>query len=574
MKASDYIIDYLYQRGVTHIFEVIGGMITHLVDSADRHGKMKLVSVHHEQAAAFAAHGMGFMTGVPGVAMGTSGPGAVNLLTGIGSCYFDSVPAIFITGQVNLHEQKGTRQIRQLGFQETDIVSMARPVTKAAWMIQSAAQIPEALDEAFRIALSGRPGPVLLDIPMDVQRMDVPGNVEDRQNVYVNDFQDAAALDAIFNALNQAKKPLILAGGGINSARVVPLFRQLVDIVKVPVVNSLMAVDVLHHNHPQRVGLIGSYGNRWANMALGSSDMLLVLGSRLDIRQTGADVASFQSERKIFHVDCEDGEINNRVKGCFAVRADLRSFLPEVIKAAKGFAFSGHPGWQDEIKQLREKWPDTDEIKIGQGINPNRFMHELSLVSSQAMGFAIDTGNHQMWAAQSLNLGPEQKFITSGGMGAMGFSLPAAIGASFASSRRPVVQIVGDGGMQMNIQELETIAHHKLPIKMVVLNNHSYGMVRQFQQSYFHERYASTYQGYSAPDFEKVAQAYGIQAATIGKTGESVQRGLAQLWADPAEPFLLQVDIDPMINAYPKIAFGYPLTQMEPFVKPLDMEGT
>ncbi len=574
MKASDYIVSYLYQRGVTHIFEVIGGMITHLVDSADRHGQIKLVSVHHEQAAAFAAHGMGYSKGIPGVAMATSGPGAVNLLTGIGSCYFDSVPAIFITGQVNLSEQKGARQIRQLGFQETDIVSMARPITKAAIMIQSVGQIPETLDEAFRIALSGRPGPVLLDIPMDIQRMDVSETIEAYQKIHVNKFQDASALETIFNAFNQAKRPLILAGGGINSARAVSLFRQLIDVVKVPVVNSLLAVDVLPHNHLQRVGLIGSYGNRWANIALGSCDMLLVLGSRLDIRQTGADVLSFQSEREIFHVDCEDGEINNRVKGCFPLQADLRSFLPEAINAAKDFAFDNHPDWENEIKYLREKWPDTDEVKIDKGINPNRFMHELSRVSSQAMGFVVDTGNHQMWAAQSLDLTSEQKFITSGGMGAMGFSLPAAIGSSFASPGRPVVQIAGDGGMQMNIQELETIALHKLPVKMVVLNNHSYGMVRQFQQSYFHERYASTYQGYSTPDFEKVALAYGIKSTTIRETKESTQHGLLQLWADPTMPFLLQVEIDPMINAYPKIAFGYPLTQMEPFAKPLDMEGT
>jgi acetolactate synthase I/II/III large subunit len=574
MKASDYIVNYLYQRGVTHIFEVIGGMITHLIDSADRHGQIKLVSVHHEQAAAFAAYGMGRLTGVPGVAMATSGPGAVNLLTGIGGCYFDSVPAVFITGQVNLNEQKGTRKIRQLGFQETDIVSMAQPITKAAMMIRSAQQIPEALDEAFRIALSGRPGPVLLDIPMDIQRTDVPEVIEAREDTTIDEFKDDAALKAIYDAFNQAKKPLILAGGGINSAHATALFRQLINILGVPVVNSLMAVDVLPYNNPLRMGLIGSYGNRWANLALGNCDMLLVLGSRLDIRQTGADVLSFQSGRTIFHVDCDSNEINNRVQGCFPVLADLRSFLPQAIKASKSFTFCGHSAWQDEINQMHEKWPDSNEIKDNKGINPNRFLHDLSRVSSQSMGFVVDVGNHQMWAAQSLELGSEQKFITSGGMGAMGFSLPTAIGASFALPGRPIVQITGDGGMQMNIQELQTIAHHKLPIKMVVVNNISYGMVRQFQQSYFHERYPSTYKGYSAPDFEKVAQAYGIQAATIGGTEESIPRGLSQLWADTAEPFLLQVEIDPMVNAYPKIAFGHPITQMEPFVKPLDMEGT
>ena len=574
MKASDYIVSYLYQRGVTHIYEVIGGMITHMIDSADRHGKIKLVSMHHEQSASFAAHAMGHTTGVPGVALATSGPGAVNLLTGMGSCYFDSVPAIFITGQVNLSELKGDRQIRQLGFQETDIVSMARPITKAAWMIQSPAEIPAALDEAFSLALSGRPGPVLLDIPMDIQRMDVPGTPVIPQEIPLERFQDSAALQALFEAVNQAQRPVILAGGGINSAHALGSFRQFVDMLGIPVVNSLMAVDVLPHTHPQRVGLIGSYGNRWANMALGGSDMLLVLGSRLDIRQTGADVRSFGANRKIFHVDCESGEINNRVQGCFPIHADLRAFLPAALEAGKAFAFKEHADWQAEIKQMHLDWPDVNEIKIEQGTNPNQFMHALSRVSGQAAGFVIDVGNHQMWAAQSLDLNPDQKFITSGGMGAMGFSLPAAIGASFASPGKPIVQIAGDGGFQMNIQELETIAHHKLPVKMVVLNNESYGMVRQFQQSYFHERYPSTFQGYSAPDFEKIASAYGIRAATVGKTEESVQQGLAQLWADPTEPFLLQVQIDPMINAYRKIAFGYPLTQMEPFVKPLDMEGT
>jgi acetolactate synthase-1/2/3 large subunit len=451
---------------------------------------------------------------------------------------------------------------------------MAKPITKAAMMIRSARQIPDALDEAFRIALSGRPGPVLLDVPMDVQRMDVPGKIEPHQNSAIKEFKDESALKEIINAISLAKKPLILAGGGINSSHTGSLFRQFVDIVNVPVVNSLMAVDVLPFDHPLRVGLIGSYGNRWANIAMGNCDLLLVLGSRLDIRQTGADVLSFQLGRQIFHVDCEIDEINNRLQGSYPVEADLRSFLPEAIKVAKEKILTGHSDWQDEIKQLQEKWPDVNEIEDDKGINPNRFMHELSLASRQSIGYVVDTGNNQMWAAQSLDLVEGQKFITSGGMGSMGFSLPAAIGTSFSSPGHPVVQIAGDGGMQMNIQELETIIYHKLPVKMVILNNHSYGMVRQFQQSYFHERYASTYFGYSTPDFEKVAQAYGIQATTIAKTEESIQLGLSRLWANPLEPFLLQVEIDPMVNAYPKIAFGHPMTEMEPFVKPLDMEGT
>jgi acetolactate synthase-1/2/3 large subunit len=574
MKTSDYIVNYLHQRGVTHVFEVIGGMITHLVDSAHRHGRIQLVSVHHEQAAAFAAHGMGHLTGVPGVAMATSGPGAVNLLTGIGSCYFDSVPAVFITGQVNLSEQKGTRPIRQLGFQETDIVAMAQPISKAAMMVRSPAEIPTALDDAFRVALSGRPGPVLLDVPMDVQRMDVPDAMGYRQEAHTDGFQDAAALDSIFEALSLAQRPLILAGGGINAAHARASFRRFVEAIQVPVVHSLMAVDVLPYDHRLRVGLIGTYGNRWANMALDKSDLLLVLGSRLDVRQTGADVSAFQSGRTIIQVDCESNEIGNRVQGCIPIVADLRSFLPEAQKAGEGTASRDHSSWVDDIQRMRETWPDVDEARGCEGLNPNRVMHELSSISDRSIGFVVDTGNNQMWAAQSLELLPDQRFITSGGMGAMGFSLPAAIGVSFASPGLPLVQIAGDGGMQMNIQELETIAHHGLPVKMVILNNHSYGMVRQFQQSYFHERYASTYWGYSAPDFERVAQAYGIEATTVRDTEQSLRRGLSRMWADPSTPFLLQIELAPMTNAYPKIAFGYPVSQMEPLVTPLGMEDT
>ncbi len=573
MKASDYIMEYLYASGVTHVFEVIGGMITHLVDSAYRLGNIQLVSTHHEQAAAFAADAMGRLTRVPGVAMATSGPGATNLLTGIGSCYFDSVPGIFITGQVNLNEQKGDRDIRQLGFQETDIVSMAGAVTKAAWRVRSAAELPSLLDAAFEVATSGRPGPVLLDIPMDVQRQDVPAGHSPAERQSYQSFQDRSLINELMQALDKARKPLILVGGGIHAAGAVQLLRRLVDLLQVPVVNSLMAVDVLPYNHALRVGLIGSYGNRWANIALGTCDFLLVLGSRLDIRQTGADVAHFQSGRTIYHVDCERGEINNRVQGCRAVVTDLNPFLSAAVEAVDGASLHPHPEWLGTISQMRQEWADVREASGTSGINPNQLMHELSKASGQASAYVVDTGNHQMWAAQSIETKPEQHFITSGGMGSMGYSLPAAIGASFALHKAPVLQIAGDGGMQMNIQELQTVIEHGLPIKMVVINNQSYGMVRQFQQSYFHGRYPSTYWGYSAPDFSKVAAAYGIESATIRENAE-VPVAMARLWREPLAPFLLEVKVDPMVNAYPKIAFGHPITEMEPFVKPLDMEGT
>jgi len=575
MKASDYIALYLEKRHVTHVFELVGGMITFLLDSLHQKTAIKIISMHHEQGAGFAAEGYGRMTGIPGVAMATSGPGATNLLTAVGSCYFDSVPTVFITGQVNRHEQKGNRAIRQLGFQETDIVTMAKPVTKAAWLVNDPDDLPRLLEEAFELAASGRPGPVLLDVPMDVQRAEI-ADLSRLEGIYTaakaTSEQVVGAADfysALLRDLANAKRPLILAGGGINSGRVLPEFRALVEKLQIPVINSLMAVEALPAGHPMRVGLIGSYGNRWANIALSESDFLLVVGSRLDVRQTGADTADFKGQRAIYHVDCAEGELNNRVKNCVVLTSELRPFfsqlLPQIV------APQPRPDWVARINGLRARWPDTRELAEIEGINPNAFLHQLSAVSSGASAFVADVGQHQMWAAQSLDLTSSQRFLTSGGMGAMGFALPTAIGASFATGK-PVVVIAGDGGFQLNIQELQTISRNRLPVKIVVINNQCHGMVRQFQDAYFKGRVQSTVWGYSAPDFTKVADAYCIPSALVATTLQ-IESALADCWADSG-PFLLEVRIEQRANAYPKMAFGKPISEMEPYAKPLDMEGT
>jgi acetolactate synthase-1/2/3 large subunit len=573
VKVSDYIADFLHSQGVRHVFEVVGGMTTHLVDSIYRRGKIRLISTHHEQAAAMAADVTGRITGVPGVAMATSGPGAVNLLTGIGSCYFDSSPAVFITGQVNRNEQKRSSSIRQLGFQETDIVSMASPVTKGSWRAKSPQAVPKLLAHAFALAVSGRPGPVLLDIPMDVQRTEIRAGVPSAPSVSPIPRARPSTVRELLDQLRVAERPLILAGGGISAAHANDLCVRFVEKVRTPVVYSLMGVEVLPYVHSLRVGMIGTYGNRWANLAIGRSDFLLVLGSRLDIRQTGSDTRAFKGSRTVYHVDCEAAEINNRVKGCRGIVADLRSFLDAAVQATAGDEFPDRPGWLAEIAELRRTWPDTGELRGQAGINPNEFIHLLSTASTSATAFVVDVGQHQMWAAQSLELGPSQRFLTSGGMGAMGFALPAAIGTALVCPDRPVVMIAGDGGFQVNIQELQTLVHSRLPVKMVVLNNQCYGMVRQFQESYFQGRYQSTYWGYSAPDFARIADAYAIPSRTV-KGPSEVEDALKTMWKDPNAPFLLQVMIDPLANVYPKIAFGRPITEMEPLAKPLDIEGT
>lgn len=575
MKATDYIAKFLHERGVRSVFELSGGMITHLLDSIHRAGQVRLVSVHHEQGAAFAADAVGRMTGVPGVAMATSGPGATNLLTGMGSCHFDSSPAVFITGQVNRHEQKGERAVRQLGFQETDIVSMARPITKAAWQVREAEELPLLLKRAFQLATNGRPGPVLVDIPMDLQRANLSAAA------MAAEPEPLPALPPIpnsiwpelFASLARAQRPVILVGGGIRAGWAAAELQTFAERLGVPVVHSLMGGDVLPFSHPLRVGLIGSYGNRWANLALGRSDFLIVLGSRLDVRQTGSEAQAFKTGREIFHVDCEAGEINNRVTGCHAILSSLKDFLAAALAETAGRRFSSRESWLQEIAALRTQWPDVNELAGVPGINPNRLMHELARVAHSAAAYVVDVGQHQMWAGQSLELALGQRFLTSGGMGSMGFALPAAVGAAVAAPGRPVVVVAGDGGFQCNLQELQTVARNRLPLKMLVLNNRCHGMVRQFQESYFSGRYVSTMWGYDAPDFARVAAAYGIASRAVREPGD-VPGALDWLWTDPQSPALLEVAVDPTANAYPKIAFGHPITEMEPFAKPLEMEGT
>ena len=454
---------------------------------------------------------------------------------------------------------------------------MAAPVTKLARLINDPDEVLPTLRHAFELARAGRPGPVLLDIPMDVQRAEIPDDPFDPPPTPALDAGEDAEtfIEELLDRIATADRPLILAGGGVQASGSLDAFRSFVDCTGLPVVTSLLGVDILPYLHPSRVGMIGSYGNRWANQALARSDLLIVLGSRLDVRQTGAQTVAFAEDRAIYHVDCELGELNNRVTGCRPHRGHLAPLLALAAEAARGRSAigRGRPHWLAEITAARTAWPDTAELKGIRGINPNALMHALSARSSRAAAFVADVGQHQMWAAQSLELGDDQRFLTSGGMGAMGFALPAAIGATLAAPGRPVVMIAGDGGFQLNLQELQTVRRNALPIKMVIINNRCHGMVRQFQESYFDGRYQSTYWGYSAPDFAAVADAYGIRSRCVDDP-VNARVALDDLWRDPMEPFLLEVMVDTFANAYPKLAFGRPISEMEPLATPLDMEGT
>ena len=567
MKVTTYIARFLKDKGIDTVFELQGGMITRIIDAIHHDGGIKIVSMHHEQAAAMAADAYGRITNKPGIALATSGPGATNLLTGIGNCYFDSVPAIFITGQVNIDEQKGDLSTRQIGFQETDIVSMAMPVTKAAYAIKTANEIPQVFDEAYHTALSGRPGPVLIDIPMNIQNEEIEF-LEPKVFDSCQEFDSTLLQTFIqdyFIALRSSKRPLILVGRGIRSSGTVKQFLGFLQKYQVPVVTSLLGLDVLHYQHPQRIGFIGTYGNRWANYALGSCDLLLVLGSRLDLRQTGSDIPSFQNGKVIYHVDIDEAELNNRIKNCTILKSNLSNFFASIENLRNNYTTPVY--WLNEINEKKQARLDTKELENIAGINPNVFIHKLSQASKQAKVFTADVGNNQMWSSQSLEVNENQVFLTSGGMGAMGYALPAAIGACITLGNVPVVAIAGDGGFQINIQELQTIARNNLPVKIVILNNHCLGMIRQFQDAYFDSCYQSTVWGYNAPDFTKIASAYGIDSFAISKP-EEIETGLAKLWKDPDLTFLLEVSLDIHTNVFPKTMFGSPITKMEPEVQP------
>lgn len=576
MKVSDFIAKYLEEKGVSEIFELSGGMITHLLDSISQLTKIKIISMHHEQAASFAADGASRISGKPGISLATSGPGATNLLTGIANCYFDSIPTIFITGQVNTHELKRDLLIRQLGFQETDIISMAKPVCKEVFQISSPLEVQEVLDKAFKLSVSGRPGPVLIDIPMNIQSSNVSKFDYDIHLENYKEVDFRSQYEDLIEDLKKSKKPVILAGNGLRSFQLRKELNELINKLQIPVITTLLGLDVIPYSSSFRVGFIGSYGNRWANIIFGESDFVLVLGSRLDIRQTGANTAFFEDGRKIYHVDIDKNEINNRIKTCVPIEKDLIHFFQEFKIISRNLKFEIKQDWFDRIDFLRSKWPDTKELDIKVGlINPNEFMHVLAQKSHEAYGYSVDVGSHQMWAAQSLEIFEGQHFITSGGLGAMGYSLPAAIGASISLGNKPIVVILGDGCMQINIQELQTVVRNELPLKIIVLNNNSLGMIRQFQDSYFSSRYQSTKNGYSAPDFAKVANAYGITSRTIDNCSE-MSEAVEWLWCNDNKdkPLLLQIMIDPFTNTYPKIAFGRPITDMEPLSTPLGMEST
>ena len=560
MTVAEYIADFIESKGIKNVFQLAGGMITQLIDKIEEKKSVKIQSLLHEQSCAFAVSAVGRLKNLPSVAFATSGPGATNLLTGIGDCFFDSVPAIFITGQVNSYELNTNKGIRQLGFQETDIVSMTRPITKLSYQIKNPDEIVKYLDHAYDVSILGRPGPVLIDIPMNIQRSKISENVLNKKKLEESEGIDVGQIDQILDELKKAKKPIIWAGNGIHCANSEKIFRKFVLKTNIPVVLTLHAVDLLETLNPNRIGFIGSYGNRHANKSIKESDCILFLGARIDIRQTGANLSLFK-DKKIIRIDCEEEELKNRINPHISLKTDINPFLKQILKKINSSGFS-YNEWHDQIRTLKNQFPIEQEIHSQNTlVNPIIFLDKLSKYNSEKTIYSVDVGSHQMWAAQVLNFHKGDRFLTSGGMGSMGFALPASIGAAIESNKQ-VIAIIGDGSFQINIQESHTISRLKLNIKIVIINNDSLGMIRQFQDTYFESRYIGTKWGYTTPDFCKISQAYQIDSKKITENRE-IDNALDWFFEDDV-PKLLEVGVSSELNVYPKIAFGQTMDKMEP----------
>ena len=553
LTKSDLVADFFVKQNVPAVFELSGGMIAFLTDAIARLGKTPIICTRHEQAAGFAAEGATRITGRSAVAMATSGPGATNLITAIASSYFDSVPTIFITGRVNQSELKKSVFQRQNGFQELDIVQAVRGITKYAVAINSDTNLLDELKKAWAIAHEGRPGPVLLDIPIDVQQELISINIGDKrlEEKFSNQQNSNFRIDELLKLIQSSQKPIFLLGGGIRTSQVTKLLREIISKCKIPAVHSLMGVDVLDSSSPYRIGMIGSYGNRWANQAIAKADLIVALGTRLDIRQTGSDPTDFMQGKKIFRVDVDKFEINGRIRADISVETDLQSFITALSEVE--FEID-RLDWLATIQKEAELFPQWAEQSRDVEFNPDEIMRWLSLVSEKINGYIVDVGQHQMWAAQSLRIRAEQRFITSGGLGSMGFALPAAIGAAVTVPGRWVV-IAGDGCSQLSIAELQTIRQLNLPITLCILNNNQHGMVAQFQETNIDSRFTATRDGYSAPNFCEVARAFGIESRQIENSQDLAEAtGFVSTWN--SGPLVLEFIISTSAKALPKMGLG------------------
>ena len=582
MKLSDYVVAFLQKKGIRHFFGYQGTMIAHLVDSIERNPDTENHSSYNEQGAAFAACGYAQAKEECACAYATSGPGAVNLLSGVADAYYDSLPVIFLTGQLNTYEYSGIKGLRQQGFQETDIVAMAKPITKYAVQIRNAEDIVTELNKAYHIATTGRRGPVLIDLPMNIQRGEVEKPVYDmefEEDVCGVEMEEAVetasahilhgtdeAVRAICDELEQAKRPVIMLGHGVDSAVSQQKLIRFARSRQIPIITSVLAKSVLAYDDPQNFGCIGgAYGHRYANMiANAKSDLLLCFGISLCTRQIGTKVNEFAKGAKIIRIDLDPYNLQRNIHENGENEIKILAETGTLIQALDKVPCREQEGisdWMVVCSEIRENLQAVDDALPER--YPNRMIGELSDMLKDTGAIAVDVGQHMVWSYQSFKNREGQKLLFSGGHGAMGYALPAAIGAYYATGK-PTACICGDGAFQMNIQELEWVKRENLPVKIMVMNNEALGMIRHLQRDYFDCLFAGTTDGcgFASCDFSKVAAAYGIPSCRMHC--EDVKEEAPQ-FMEGQGPKLLEVMLEHGTFAYPKTCLGEPIHNQQPY---------
>lgn len=514
MKVSDYIAQYIADQGVRFVFGYQGGNIAHTIDSVSNHPVLQFISTYNEQGASFSACGYALENETLGVAMASSGPGAINLISGIASAFYDSIPCLFITGNVSTPTMKTDDRVRQNAFQENDIVTMVSKVTKYAVTVMDPHDLKYQLEKAVYLAKEGRPGPVLIDLPHNIQKADLDfTNEVGFELCEVETDLDIVKVENVVNIVKNSKRPVIIAGGGAQNDISKKQINKLLSIWNIPVVVTLRGLDVVNHNLPNFAGFGGAYGNVSANYALKYADTILVLGARLDERFLCLSDKSIFEKKNIIHVDVDPIELGRVIKNEIKIKCTVQDFLSILLDInIENMDFSC---WIDTISVWKKRFPSvTDDWTI------NKAVYELTKNAHKNAVINLDIGINQMCAAQSMVLNGNQHCYTSAGHGAMGCSLPTAIGTAYASQQKLCDCYVGDGALHMNIQELLMLSRDNLAVHVILNNNNCLGMIRDFQSKAFNSRFAATIDEFNNIDYEQLARAYKLDYCKVSSVSE------------------------------------------------------
>lgn len=572
MKVSDYIARFLKEKNVKYAFSITGGAIVHVLDSISKEKGIDYFCTHHEQAGAMAADAYAKVSEDIGVAIATSGPGATNLLTGVCCSYFDSSPTLFITGQAPGSQLRGKSLVRQIGFQETNVKDTYAPNTKYSSLITDKNQIRYELEKAFYFAKEGRPGPVLLDITDDVQRAEI--NPDKLKGYFpspkkINFFDLEYKIENCIDLIKDAKRPIVILGAGVRLSGSKNKSLEFIENLGFPVALTWAGLDLLPQDYPLSVRDFGVTANRTGNFAIQNSDLIIALGTRLDTHEIGSNPSHFAREAKKIIIDIDESELSKYgergIKTDILINYDVKDFLDIINK--KNISKKDISNWLGKISKWKERYPICPKkyFKSKEQINPYVFLDVLSDNLNEGDIIIPETGCNVTWSFQGLKPKKGQRIITSFNHSPMGYGIPAAIGASLANNKSSVSTIIGDGGFMMNMQELATIAHNNLPIKMFILNNNGYGMIKQTQETWLNNNYvASSIKDFSFPNFNDLADIFKIKNIKINNHNELERK--IQDTLNYEGPVLCNVQIHPDSRIYPKLSFGKPIEDSSPLL--------